>query len=99
MKRLQLIDLMIILAIIMIIFLVFFRGQFVDMTETVAAAEKQGYAEIRITEVSRFFANFRGCGSNYVLAAEATAKNARHEKVGIVICAGWPSKAVTVRIR
>lgn len=74
-------------------------GVFMSRENVVKAVEKQGYTNVQILEKHIFFVDWHGCGSDDDAIFNATATNPTGKQVDILICAGWPFKAVTVRTK
>jgi len=96
-KGFTLIELLNTVAIIIIIFLVFFRGIFVDPNIAKRSLEIQGYKNVQVTNKAVFFIEFRGCGDDDASKISLSAKNPANQDVDIDVCVGWPFKGATIR--
>lgn len=72
-------------------------GTLVPESEAVNALQTQGYADVKITHKGIYFMRLRGCGTGDAAKFDATATNARGQKVNVYVCVGWPFKGATVR--
>ena len=81
-----------------IIFLIFiFRGIMVNPEIALNGLEKRGYTQVTITEKDWFFVGFRGCAMVDAAKIEATVTNSRGKRVKVLMCSGWPFKAMALR--
>lgn len=83
--------------VIAALFLVFFRGAFVDKAEAVKALETQGYSNVQITSEAWLLVGVRGCAEQDAAKFSARATNPAGRQVELFVCVGWPFKGATVR--
>jgi hypothetical protein len=75
------------------------RGCQVDDAQAHRALKAAGYSDVRITDRSNWFVSWGGCSDSDAVQWDAVAKNARGESVNVIVCAGWPFKGATVRVK
>ena len=72
------------------------RGCMVSELQARGALEGAGYTEGKLLKKSTWLATFDGCSD--VAAFTYSAKNPIGTPIVVVVCAGWPFKAATIRI-
>lgn len=74
-------------------------GIWVSKNEAIRVLENQGYQKVTITDKDVTFITWSGCGNDDDAVFEASAVNARNQRVNVIVCAGWPFKGATVRVK
>jgi hypothetical protein len=75
-----------------------FPGCMVSEKKAVAALEKAGYSEVKVTDRSNYFVGWRGGGKDDVVRFTCSANNPAGKPVtDIYVFSGWPFKGTTVR--
>ncbi len=74
-------------------------GYLVDDADVLRTLEAHGFSDVRVTSRHEIAPEFFGCGKDDAAAFEAEATNASGRRVGVVVCAGWPFKGATVRVK
>lgn len=97
MKRVTLIEGLIIVVVFVMLLSGLFRGWLVDPGVAVRALETQGYSNVRIADHSWFAVGLRGCDKNDAAKFTATATNPAGRRVELFVCTGWLFKGATVR--
>lgn len=72
-------------------------GVLVDDSHIVRAVENQGYSNVQINSKHILFVDWYGCSNEDEACYDIQATNPLGKRVGIIACAGWPFKGVTVR--
>ena len=61
------------------------------------AAETAGFTDVFVTNKTIVFVDLRGCGKDDDVRFSITAKNSADKIVEFYVCAGWLTKAPTIR--
>jgi hypothetical protein len=89
----------VILFIVLILGLIFLPMAYLDNGVALRAAETSGYTDARVLDSHYFFSSMYGCSKGDDAAFDVAAKNPQGKPVQIVVCAGWPFKGATVRVK
>lgn len=74
------------------------RGVFVDEADAMRAIEAHGYTDPSIVSSGWFAVGWRGCDEKDAAVFDVQATNAQGNRVGVLVCMGWPFKGATVRV-
>ena len=86
-----------IIAMVVMILFVLFRGIFVNDQIAKDSLKIQGYTNIEITDKSWLLVGLRGCDGSDAAKFKVRATNPLGKKIDCYICAGWPFKGATLR--
>lgn len=84
---------------VVIIFLVMFRGSWVDEAIAYRASETQGYSDAKVIDHSWFAIGLRGCSSRDAARFTLRATNTNGKEVEYYVCTGWIFKSATIRTK
>lgn len=102
-RGLTLVEILMIVAIVLILAYFAVAGFMVDETGARRALENGGYTDIVLLERHNCFAGLRGCDKRddavFFYRACMPGQVNCEQKVEVIVCAGWPFKAATIRTK
>jgi len=92
-------NVIIILAMIAVIVLAFFRGAFVSEDAAIKTLEAQGFSNITIVDHAWFAVGFRGCDEKDAARFTARVTNPAGKEATVYVCTGFLFKGGTIRVK